>query len=264
MRHHPTTPIPPPPPPPWAPRQDYFYSKPWTRGPAYLCGVAAALWYLHAAAAAAAAAAGHGDGGAAAVAPAHAAVTVVPASLDAAASDPAPPYPQPLPGSAAGVPSRKREAWRAAIVATVLAGLGVLFWVPIKSYGGGGWSDASLFAFTALSRAAWGTGLSVLIIACLQGWWSAKPIAAFLGLPAWEPLARLTFGTYLLHPIVMVTLYGTATTIPAYSPLGLAASHAAMSVFAWCCGGCMYLGVETVVAAAEKAVVGGGSGGGDA
>jgi len=141
-----------------------------------------------------------------------------------------------------------------------LAAMGVLFWIPVNSYSGGGWSDGSLYAFTAISRAAWGGCLSVLVIACVQGWVAATPIAAFLGLPAWEPLARITFGTYLLHPVVMLVLYGAQTAIPTFTTLGTAVNYAAMSVFAWCCGGIMYLGVERLVAAAERALVGGGGG----
>ena len=71
-------------------------------------------------------------------------------------------------------------------------------------------------AFLTLCRPVWAAGLGVVATACALG--RAPRIDAFLAAPAWTPLARLTFGAYLMHPVVIKWFAGTATASYHFSP----------------------------------------------
>lgn len=71
-------------------------------------------------------------------------------------------------------------------------------------------------AFLTLCRPVWAAGLGVVATACGLG--KAPRIDAFLAAPAWTPLARLTFGAYLMHPVVIKWFAGTATASYHFSP----------------------------------------------
>jgi hypothetical protein len=223
-----------------------YYVKPWTRAPPFLCGVLLGLaltdWadrQKHAAKVAAAAAGGSGgeyasvaytgseeedsDGdydaprpyrsaGQRAADAALAAAAVVlptkpaPAAVDASGDDSSKP---PSAGTAAP-PSPRAIHWGAtAVLATVLALLGWLFYGQQPLYEGmvavpptAAWTRAGALAFTGLSRPAWGAGLSALLyLACTHRGGGA--VGGFLSLPGWAPLGRLSFGVYLLHPLVI-------------------------------------------------------------
>ena len=66
---------------------------------------------------------------------------------------------------------------------------------------GSTWSSAQTFWYTATSRAVWALGLSVICFLCLQG--AGGLVNSFLSMPLWTPLSHLSFGAYLVHPIVI-------------------------------------------------------------
>ena len=84
----------------------------------------------------------------------------------------------------------------------------------------GAWSTTQLVAYSALSRPAWALGLALL---CLL-WFCvpADPVARFLSHPCWEVLARLTYGAYIVHPIILAVAVYSITDLPRYSPYKLA------------------------------------------
>ncbi|CAG2066144.1 unnamed protein product [Timema podura] len=55
--------------------------------------------------------------------------------------------------------------------------------------------------YVALSRTAWGIGLSWLVVACCTN--NAGFINRILSFPGWVPLSRLTYCAYLLNPMLM-------------------------------------------------------------
>nr|CAD7203226.1 unnamed protein product [Timema douglasi] len=55
--------------------------------------------------------------------------------------------------------------------------------------------------YVALSRTAWGIGLSWLIVACCTN--NAGFINRILSFPGWVPMSRLTYCAYLLNPMLM-------------------------------------------------------------
>ena len=68
-----------------------------------------------------------------------------------------------------------------------------------------GWSHTYDTIYSIFCRAAWGCGICFLIYAALtcQG----GPLTRFFTWSFWTPFARLTYGWYLIHPLVMQVIY---------------------------------------------------------
>ena len=65
------------------------------------------------------------------------------------------------------------------------------------------WSLTTNILYNALTKIAFSVGLGVICMMCVSG--SARFINWFLTWWVWNPLARLTFGAYLVHPMLMVS-----------------------------------------------------------
>jgi peptidoglycan/LPS O-acetylase OafA/YrhL len=66
---------------------------------------------------------------------------------------------------------------------------------------------AANLVYLSFSRGIFAVGCAVFSVVCF-----ARPssvASTFLGAPLWTPLARLTYGAYLTHPIVIKMLAGT-------------------------------------------------------
>lgn len=66
------------------------------------------------------------------------------------------------------------------------------------------WTIQATFLYTAFSRALWSASIAAIIFLCTQR--RGHAIGYLLSLPCWTPLAQLSFGAYLIHPIVIFTL----------------------------------------------------------
>jgi len=73
--------------------------------------------------------------------------------------------------------------------------------VPEKGVCGSGWPKWGIVFHTCFSRPLWAFGLSLLSITCFLG--QGGIVQSILAHPAWVPFSRLTFATYLIHPIVL-------------------------------------------------------------
>lgn len=56
--------------------------------------------------------------------------------------------------------------------------------------------------YVSVGHAAWGLSLMWMVLSCY--WGMAPPINKLLSYRAFLPLSRLTYCTYLLHPMIMV------------------------------------------------------------
>ncbi|KAL7054271.1 hypothetical protein AAHC03_09113 [Spirometra sp. Aus1] len=63
-------------------------------------------------------------------------------------------------------------------------------------------------AYNALIRIAWSIALALIVLLCANG--LAGPINAFLSWDLFAKFGRITFGVYLVHPIVLFVLFASA------------------------------------------------------
>jgi peptidoglycan/LPS O-acetylase OafA/YrhL len=119
---------------------------------------------------------------------------------------------------------RSRYTWshRTAMALTLLALLVVTFISVAGAYArrpctyeedpftdscGSRWSPTTTFLYTAFGRTIWVIGVCVVIHLCMnRGRWSGGEgnlVAAILSWTCWTPLSQLSFGAYLIHPIVI-------------------------------------------------------------
>jgi peptidoglycan/LPS O-acetylase OafA/YrhL len=68
---------------------------------------------------------------------------------------------------------------------------------------GSTWSAQATFLYTAFSRATWSICIAIVIRLCLEG--RGFALGTCLSWSLWTPFAHLSFGAYLVHPIVIFT-----------------------------------------------------------
>ena len=66
---------------------------------------------------------------------------------------------------------------------------------------GSTWRPEMTFLFTAFSRAIWSLCIAIIMHLCLSR--RGRAVGSFLSWNIWTPLAQLSFGAYLIHPIVI-------------------------------------------------------------
>ena len=74
--------------------------------------------------------------------------------------------------------------------------------------------------YLMFSRFAWGVGLALVVFACHNGYGGV--VNTFLSMKSWIPLSRLTFTAYLVHPIVLTVVFGSARETVHYTDITLA------------------------------------------
>merc|ERR1712107_710847 len=66
------------------------------------------------------------------------------------------------------------------------------------------WSETANVLYGALNHSVWGLGLGCFLLLCFlraPGTWWAR---VFLSAGCWQPLVKLSYLAYLLHPLVLV------------------------------------------------------------
>ena len=72
---------------------------------------------------------------------------------------------------------------------------------PMEDDCGSIWSPQATLWYTALSRIAWSVAVCVIVDLCLQQ--HGGVVGDLLSLKCWTPLSHLSFGAYLVHPIII-------------------------------------------------------------
>jgi peptidoglycan/LPS O-acetylase OafA/YrhL len=144
-----------------------------------------------------------------------------------------------------------------AVLAACLAALAGLFYAPVSHYAGAVatpqgplWSRAGAVAWTTLARPAWAAALAGVLLLCALG--RAGAVGALLAAPAWAPLSRLAFATYLIHPVVLGVTGLAARQLVDFSPDWIAGSFAQTAALATAAAALLYLFVEMPCAALQR------------
>ena len=68
--------------------------------------------------------------------------------------------------------------------------------------------------YITFSRFTWSLGLAFLVFACHYGY--GRPINWFLSMKFWIPLSRISYNAYLLHPFVLMVIFGSNRKVMNY------------------------------------------------
>jgi peptidoglycan/LPS O-acetylase OafA/YrhL len=58
-----------------------------------------------------------------------------------------------------------------------------------------------------LYQTLFAAGAAFMVCACVNGWRGTEPLRRVLSLRVWYPLAQLSYGAYLLHPLIIERVY---------------------------------------------------------
>ena len=112
-----------------------------------------------------------------------------------------------------------------------------------------GWSQPAKDAFNALSRPAFAVGLSGLAHLCLDGYGGV--VNEWLGSAAWEVLAKLSYGAYLWHLVILFFYVATSRVYPGFSRLNTTVTYLGVLVLAFLASLVSYLVCEQPAANLE-------------
>ena len=93
------------------------------------------------------------------------------------------------------------------------------------------WSDLSSVLYAVLSHVAMGISMSYIVLAFSlgHGGW----LRSFCSATFWQPLSRLTFGVYLVHPIVIFFSYTSALDLVYFQTLTVFSTFVSMTVLSF-------------------------------
>lgn len=133
---------------------------------------------------------------------------------------------------------------RCAAHVTLLGIMLAIFYSPANMYATEvpEWSKSRLVAYTGFTRTAWGAGLAALSLL----WFSAPRnwISRLLSASFWEVIARLTYGAYIMHPIVLFVIVWDNTQMLRYTRIQIGAAFAGAWFLSYACAAVLFLFVE--------------------
>jgi peptidoglycan/LPS O-acetylase OafA/YrhL len=98
----------------------------------------------------------------------------------------------------------------------------------------------------------WGQGLMFLSLCLYTS--HGNIVKSFLGHSTWDTLGKLTFGVYLIHPLIMVLNTSSQKDLPSFSTFWLLTHFAGYTVWSYVFSFCLYLLVEKPGENASKAL----------
>lgn len=119
-----------------------------------------------------------------------------------------------------------------------------------SSYHGHVFSKFQNILYLGVCRVLWGVGLSLFIFICYAGY--GGPINTFLSMDVWVPLSRLTFATYLVHPLILFMFYFTLRQTIYYSDITFAFLTVAFVVMSYGAGAVIAVFIEFPLANLEN------------
>ena len=104
------------------------------------------------------------------------------------------------------------------------------------------WSKLANTLYTALGRPAWGLAIATLMLVCSLS--RRNYMNRILSVGAWEPLSRLSYAAFLLHPVILEVLNFSRTDYFRASPSSIAVCFAAAVTLSFSVSGVLFLAVE--------------------
>eukprot|EP00930_Biecheleria_cincta_P001627 TRINITY_DN102760_c0_g1_i1.p1 TRINITY_DN102760_c0_g1~~TRINITY_DN102760_c0_g1_i1.p1 ORF type:complete len:850 (-),score=103.22 TRINITY_DN102760_c0_g1_i1:94-2643(-) len=156
---------------------------------------------------------------------------------------------------AAGMPFDRQPGFACALQLLSFLAMGFVVFVPVTRYRckdladclsveTAPWSKAANIIYPSLSHLVWGLGLSALMLLSMlrapgTGW-----LSRLLGLELWQPLAKLTYGAYLVHPLVLVFFYCTRDSYIRYQEPTLVLNFLGFAMLSFFASWLLWLTVE--------------------
>ena len=117
---------------------------------------------------------------------------------------------------------------------------------------GSHWTLMQRAVFNAFAPLAWSCGVAMLCLLCFRG--RGGWIGQLLGHPVWVPFARLSYGAYLIHPIVLNFMVLSRSTKVRLDVMYFVSFYVAASTLTFCITAVAVLLVESPIACLTKAV----------
>merc|ERR1712118_264071 len=160
--------------------------------------------------------------------------------------------PAPDPESAVSQKFLRRLSFAAALSVLVL--LGIIMSVCDAMRAPDAWSALPRVLYTAFGRPVWAICCAFVFFACAYGAWPR--LNRILAWQGFTPLARLTYGCYLWHPVVIKTLGGNQPSYYTYTPLLLLSRWVINAALSYGLAFVLFLLVERPVLTLTNALLG--------
>lgn len=115
-----------------------------------------------------------------------------------------------------------------------------------------GWNTTQNVLYLTLARPMWTTGVALLTYLCICD--VGGVFDWFLSLALWDPLAKLSYSAYLVHPIIMRVFYFNRRNLFFWSVWDYTTYFVANLFISYAVAMVVYCAVETPFAALEKVV----------
>jgi peptidoglycan/LPS O-acetylase OafA/YrhL len=115
------------------------------------------------------------------------------------------------------------------------------------------WGKGSNFMYFTFAKLGWSVALSFLMYSMSMGWGGF--VRRFLGAHFFSPLARLTYSTYLFHPIIMFVVYFSHLQYYVYDNFNYAIMFVGELFLSFCVAAVMFLALERPMVNMEKLLI---------
>ena len=136
------------------------------------------------------------------------------------------------------------SAAAAALMAVIVFAVAFNFDVPNS------WGLGVCLLYLGFARQAWALASAIITISCAVG---AMPwVNAFLSLDLWVPFARLCYGAYLVHPVVIKFVAANVTNYYHFSPADTVYRSIVNTLTSFGCATVVYLAFERPIMTLES------------